>query len=160
MLLFVLDDLRQVFVGSRLPYEPDRRMASARSAAPQFQQVFGLQLRGRIFVFASRTKQKEVARWRNPQLVAVLQDEPEAHSEEACLDVLPAKIGGVGGKVDHADERALGNLSEAGAGDVVLDRLNFFAEPDFANSLAVIVDYADAFRFERAANRLGDRSLF
>src|SRR2546426_11947013 len=83
MFVFILDDLRQVFVGSRLSYEPDGGMARARSAAAQFHQVFGLQLRGRVFVFASGTKQEEVARGRNAQMIAVLQDQREAQSVEA-----------------------------------------------------------------------------
>src|SRR5262245_29248454 len=135
-------------------------MARARSAAAQFQQVFGLQLRGRVFIFAGEAEQKEVARGRNAQMVAVLQAKREAQSIEACLDSLPAKIGCIGGEVYHSDERAFGDLSEDGAGDFVLDRGNLFAEPDVANSFAGVVDYADAFRFERAADRLGDRRLF
>src|SRR5262245_29101510 len=135
-------------------------MARSRSAAAQFQQVFGLQLRGRVFIFAGWAEQKEVARGRNAQMVAVLQDQSEAQSVESGLDALPAKIGGVGGEVDHADERAFGDLAEAGAGDFVLDCGYLFAEPDFANSFSAVVDYADAFRFERAANRFGDRRLF
>src|SRR5262249_3304671 len=115
---------------------------------------------GRVFVFANGAKQKEIARGRNAQMVAVLQAQGEAQSVEACLDALPAIIGSAGGEVDHTDERAFGDLSEAGAWDVVLDRWNLFAEPDFANGLAVFVDYADAFRFERAANGLGHRCLF
>src|SRR5262245_56077000 len=160
MSVLVLDDLRQFLVRGRLPHEPDCGMASTGSAAAQFHQVFGLQLRGRVFVFADRTKQKEVASWRNAEMIAVLQDQREAEGVEAGLDSLPAKIGNVGGEVDHADERAFGDLSEAGAGDFVLDCGNLFAEPNFANRFATVVDYADAFRFERSADRLGDRRLF
>src|SRR5262249_28721345 len=104
MLVLVLDDLRQVFVRSRRGYEPDGGMSRARSVTAQLYQVFGLQLCGRIFVFAGGTEQEEVARRRNAQMVAVLQDQPEAQSVKARLDALSAKIGSVGREVDHADE--------------------------------------------------------
>src|SRR5262245_26674558 len=93
-------------------------------------------------------------------MVAVLQDQRETQSVEATLNSLPAKISVVGGKVDHADECAFGNLSETRAGDFDFGCGNLLAEPDFANRLPFIVDYANALRFERASNRLSDRRLF